>query len=71
MLRLTDIGQKRGLRILYNRNAATFHYHPMTLDAFCQRMERVGESAVILFIRNNPVDPVKMKAHCAPDPPIR
>lgn len=40
--------QKRGLQIFHNRNAVTYHDHPMTLESFCRRMERVGESAVIL-----------------------
>lgn len=41
--------QKRGLRILHDRRAVTYHYHPMTLDGFCRRLERVGESTALFY----------------------
>lgn len=56
--------QDRGLRLLYNRDAAVYHLHSMTPDSFWRRMERVGESAVI-FNRKIPdlLPPVPRRSH--------
>jgi glycosyltransferase involved in cell wall biosynthesis len=49
--------QKRGLQILHNRKAVTYHYHPMTLESYCRRMERVGESTAIFYRKVPELDP--------------
>ena len=41
--------QKKGLRIVLNRNAIGYHCHPMTVDSFCRRMKSVGLSAAVLI----------------------
>ncbi|HVT43245.1 MAG TPA: glycosyltransferase [Thermoanaerobaculia bacterium] len=38
-----------GLRIHYNQEAITRHYHPMTVDSFAQRQYAVGRSGSIFF----------------------
>lgn len=47
----TEIGyrlQKRGLQIIFNKNAITYHYHPTDIEKYCYRQRIVGISAVIL-----------------------
>ncbi|HVT03090.1 MAG TPA: glycosyltransferase family 2 protein [Thermoanaerobaculia bacterium] len=39
----------RGLKIRYNRNAVTRHYHPMTVDSFARRQYTVGKSGAIFY----------------------
>jgi len=42
-----------GLKIRYNANAVTRHYHPMTVDSFARRQYTVGHSGAI-FYRKHP-----------------
>jgi glycosyltransferase involved in cell wall biosynthesis len=42
-----------GLKIRYNANAVTRHYHPMTVDSFARRQYTVGRSGAI-FYRKHP-----------------
>jgi GT2 family glycosyltransferase len=35
----------RGMKIIFNREAVAYHYHPTTLASFCQRQITVGYSA--------------------------
>lgn len=47
----TELGcrlRKKGLRIIFNKNAITYHYHPTDVERYCHRMRIVGRSAVIL-----------------------
>jgi glycosyltransferase involved in cell wall biosynthesis len=47
----TEIGyrlKKKGLKIIFNKNAVTYHYHPTDVEKYCYRMKIVGRSAVIL-----------------------
>lgn len=43
----------KGLKIRYNANAVTRHYHPMTIDSFARRQYTVGKSGAI-FYRKHP-----------------
>jgi GT2 family glycosyltransferase len=45
--------KERGLKIVYNREAVAYHYHPTTLSSFCQRQIKVGYSA-LHFYRKHP-----------------
>jgi GT2 family glycosyltransferase len=38
-----------GLKIRYNANAVTRHYHPMTIDSFAKRQYTVGKSGAIFY----------------------
>jgi glycosyltransferase involved in cell wall biosynthesis len=38
-----------GLKIRYNANAVTRHYHPMTVDSFSRRQYTVGRSGAIFY----------------------
>lgn len=38
-----------GLKIRYNKNAVTRHYHPMTVDSFARRQYTVGKSGAIFY----------------------
>lgn len=40
---------KKGLKIFYNKNAKSFHYHQTDVEKYSQRMLRVGKGARILF----------------------
>jgi len=42
-----------GLKIRFNANAVTRHYHPMTVDSFARRQYAVGHSGAI-FYRKHP-----------------
>ena len=42
-----------GLKIRYNAQAVTRHYHPMTVDSFARRQYTVGQSGAI-FYRKHP-----------------
>ncbi|MBV9496646.1 MAG: glycosyltransferase [Acidobacteria bacterium] len=44
---------KQGLKIRYNAQAVTRHYHPMTIDSFARRQYTVGKSGAI-FYRKHP-----------------
>lgn len=47
----TELGyrlQKKGLIIKYNKNAVAYHYHPINLNKYCERMRLVGISMVII-----------------------
>lgn len=41
--------ERDGLRIRYNANAVTRHYHRMTVDSFARRQYGVGRSGAIFF----------------------
>jgi len=43
----------KGLKIRYNANAVTRHYHPMTIDSFARRQYTAGKSGAI-FYRKHP-----------------
>jgi len=43
---------RRGLRLVYERQAVALHDHPTTLRRFCERQERAGYSAVVFFDRH-------------------
>jgi glycosyltransferase involved in cell wall biosynthesis len=43
----------KGLKIRYNEQAVTRHYHPMTIDSFSRRQYTVGKSGAI-FYRKHP-----------------
>ena len=45
--------EARGLKIRYNANAVTRHYHQMTVDSFARRQYTVGKSGAI-FYRKHP-----------------
>lgn len=45
--------KNKGLKIIFNKNAVSYHCHHTTLDSFCQRMKLTGFSAVI-FIKKHP-----------------
>lgn len=44
---------KKGLRIIFNKKALSYHYHSITLESFCQRMRLTGLSA-FTFIQKHP-----------------
>lgn len=57
----TELGfrlRKAGLRLLYNKKAIAYHYHPMTLESVSRRMQKVGESMHILFRKQPDIIPV-------------
>jgi glycosyltransferase involved in cell wall biosynthesis len=41
--------KKKGLRIIFNDKAIGHHFHPMTVESFCQKMKLIGISAKILI----------------------
>lgn len=41
--------KKKGLRIIFNNKAIGYHFHPMTVEFFCNRMKLTGISAVIIL----------------------
>ena len=41
--------EAKGLKIRYNAQAVTRHYHPMTVDSFSRRQYTVGKSGAIFF----------------------
>jgi len=45
--------EKKGLRVVYNPRAIAYHHHSYTFEQFCERMRKVGKSAVI-FTRLHP-----------------
>ena len=48
----TDIGyrlQKKGMSILYNANAKTYHYHKMDILSFCKRQYNIGRFARLMY----------------------
>jgi glycosyltransferase involved in cell wall biosynthesis len=45
--------KNKGLKIIFNKNAISYHYHHTSLESFCQRMKLTGFSAVI-FIKKHP-----------------
>ncbi len=45
--------EKKGLRVVYNSGAVVYHFHKYTFEQFCDRMRKVGRSAVI-FVRLHP-----------------
>lgn len=48
----TDIGyrlQKKGMSILYNCNAKTYHYHKMSIISFCKRQFNIGRFSRLMY----------------------
>ncbi|MCX8070373.1 MAG: glycosyltransferase, partial [Thermodesulfovibrionales bacterium] len=48
----TDIGyrlQKKGMSILYNINARTYHYHKINILTFCKRQYNIGKFSRLMF----------------------
>lgn len=43
---------RKGLKIHYNENAITRHYHPMTVDSFARRQYTVGKSGAIFYSKH-------------------
>lgn len=41
--------KKKGLRIIFCKNALGYHCHRMTIDSFCERMRLTGISSVIML----------------------
>jgi GT2 family glycosyltransferase len=39
--------EKKGLRVIYNPKAIVYHMHKYSFEQFCNRMEKVGRSAII------------------------
>jgi glycosyltransferase involved in cell wall biosynthesis len=44
--------KKRGMRMVFNRNALAYHYHPMTFASFRKRQERSGYAAYIFYAKH-------------------
>ena len=47
----TELGyrlQKKGLQIIYNKNAIAYHYHSTNIEKYCYRQKLVGKSFIIL-----------------------
>jgi len=47
----TELGyrlQKKGLQIIYNKNATAYHYHSTNIEKYCYRQKLVGKSFIIL-----------------------
>lgn len=40
---------RKGLRIVFNKNAITYHYHPIDLRSFAERQRRAGWGAVVFW----------------------
>lgn len=40
---------KKGLKLIFNKSAAAYHYHYTSLDDACKRMTKIGESSYIFF----------------------
>jgi glycosyltransferase involved in cell wall biosynthesis len=49
--------KKRGMRMVFNKNALAFHYHPMTFASFRQRQERSGYAAYIFYEKHPELAP--------------
>jgi glycosyltransferase involved in cell wall biosynthesis len=49
--------KRRGLRIIYNREAIGYHDHPISLASFRKRMELCGYSACIFCEKHPELDP--------------
>ena len=52
----TELGyrlEKKGLKIVYNKKAVGFHYHPTDIYDFANRMKKMGES-VTIFCNKHP-----------------
>ena len=50
--------EKKGLKIVLNRDAVGFHYHPMDLRSFCRRMKLTGISASIILRKHPELRPI-------------
>lgn len=48
---------KKGLRIMFDRNAVGYHCHGMTIDSFCERMRLTGISSVIMLKKHPELKP--------------
>ena len=40
--------EKKGLKIILNRRAVTYHYHPTTVESFRHRMKLAGVSSTVM-----------------------
>lgn len=40
---------QRGIKIVYNKEAITYHNHPTTVSKFCERQKKTGMSAVVFY----------------------
>ncbi|MEI6633344.1 MAG: glycosyltransferase [Chlamydiota bacterium] len=59
---------KSGVRIVYDRRAVTFHYHPVTLSQYIDRQIRAGKAAAV-FYRKHPEcsDMLRMEDSVSPE----
>ncbi|PKP59088.1 glycosyl transferase [Candidatus Atribacteria bacterium HGW-Atribacteria-1] len=51
---------QNGIKIIYNKNAITYHHHFTTLNKFCERQKISGISAIV-FWKKHP----EFKSHCS------
>lgn len=59
---------KHGLRIIYNRRALTYHYHPVTLEKFIHRQIQSGKAAVIFQQKHPEITcPLRMEDAVSPE----
>ena len=61
---------KSGVRIVYERRAVTFHYHPVTLSQYIDRQIRAGKAAAV-FYRKHPECSDMLRMEDAVSPEIR
>jgi glycosyltransferase involved in cell wall biosynthesis len=45
--------ERKGLKIIFNRKAVAYHFHPVTTESFCRRMRQAGISTAAL-LRKHP-----------------
>lgn len=41
--------QQKGLKIVYNRQAVGYHFHPVTINKFCERQKLAGLSSALFY----------------------
>jgi len=55
--------KKRGLRIIFNKQAISYHFHPMSVESFCNRMKLAGISAAIALKKHPELKSILLPAN--------
>ena len=55
--------EKKGLKIILNKNAVGYHEHSLTLGAFCKKMEFAGFSATLMLEKHPELKNIFMPVH--------
>ena len=55
--------EKKGLKIILNKKAISYHYHQTSEESFCYRMRLTGFSASILLKKHPELKPILLPVH--------